>query len=361
MIPTIAEIRDQILADIQAELSLDAPLPPRSVWGVLATALAGALSLVYRFSAWTRRQIFTVTADRDALVLRGQEFGLSPKAASTWRGLVAATGVEGTAIPKGTLFQADSRVYAVREEAEIGAGATPVKMIALEAGAASDLDNGDALEIVTPRSGVNKDAVVISVENSGEDAEATEAYRRRLLQFQQARPQGGSAADYVLWATEVPGVVRAFAYRSAPGEVTVYPVLAGDGSERVPDGTKLSEVEAYLDDPVRRPLAATVSAAAPTTEEFDVTVVSANPNTPALRTAVENEFAKYFAARYPRQFADEIDPTDLTTTSELYRIAFEVGMTQVDLTMTPVSTGTPAVGYTLGEGEIAELRTVTWP
>ncbi|MCG8480457.1 MAG: baseplate J/gp47 family protein, partial [Spirochaetales bacterium] len=105
-IPTIQEIRDQILADIEAASGASAPLLPRSTWRIVATALAGALALVYRFGGWVRRQIFIATCDAAALSERGGELGLVPKAAVAWRGTARVTGIDGTTVPAGRLFRA---------------------------------------------------------------------------------------------------------------------------------------------------------------------------------------------------------------------------------------------------------------
>ena len=75
-IPTIATIRDQIIADIESKIGQTVPVLPKAFFRVLATALAGVLALLYRFGAWIYRQIFVATADAEALALRGAEFGV---------------------------------------------------------------------------------------------------------------------------------------------------------------------------------------------------------------------------------------------------------------------------------------------
>lgn len=360
MIPTIAEIRDQILADIQSELSLTAPLPPRSVWGILATAVAGALALVYRFAQWTRRQIFTTTADRDALILRGQEYGLTPTAAVAWQGTADATGTDGTALPQGTLFQFDSIVYRTRSTVEIS-GTTSVSVEALQAGATGTRENADVLEIVTPISGINKELTVTATTTTGEDAETTAAFRARLAQRQRNVPQGGAIPDWIRWTLEVPGIAEAKIDRPAAGSITTYPLLTTDDpTARIPGSTKLTEVLDYITDDRRSPIrAAAVNAVAPTELNFDVDISDLSPNTATVRSAIEDAITAHLYSRRPKQYSDEADPADVVSAARLTGIAINAGA-QVATVDLKNAGGTSITDYELEINELAKLRTLTW-
>ena len=91
-------------------------------------------------------------------------------------------------------------------------------------------------------------------------------------------PQGGAAPDYVGWAREVAGIVKAFAFRTGAGYVTVYPLQAITGADRIPAAPKIAEVEAYVGADERRPLCANVVGAAMVELDVDITITGLAPN-----------------------------------------------------------------------------------
>jgi uncharacterized phage protein gp47/JayE len=359
-IPTIAEIRDQILTDIQSGLGLTSPPLPRSAFGILATAVAGALALVYRFAAWVERQVFTATADRDALILRGNEYGLTPTPAQPWQGTATATGTDGTIIPLGTLYQINGTAYRVTTAATIS-GSTTIHIEALEAGDAQNRDNGDEMKLVTPIAGVDRVATIASTTQTGEDAETTEDYRARILQRQQNVPQGGAIPDWIRWTTEVAGISEAKIDRPAPGTITVYPLTDdADPANRIPGGAKLTEVEDYITDPTRAPIrAGSISVVAPTEVEFDVDIDDLSPDTAPVKTAIETAIEAHLYSRRPKQYSDEPDPRDVISAARLSAIAVSAGAEVATVTLKTAG-GSPITDYELDISELAKLRDLTW-
>lgn len=360
MIPTIVEIRDQILADIQTALDIDTPLAPRSVWGVVATALAGALSLVYRFGVWVRRQIFTATADEDALILRAAEYGLTRTPARAWQGNATATGVDGSTLPAGTLYANGDRVYAV-VNAVVISGATTILLRSLERGTAQNIDTGEIVELTQPVTGINREATIGATTQTAADVESLEALRSRLAARQSAQPQGGAIPDYVQWATEVPGIAEAYPHSPDPGVVNVYPLTDDpDPANRIPSGALLTEVTDYLNDDQRRVLGPiTVQALAFDELLFDVDISGLQPNDPATQASIENAIEAYIYARRPKIYSDDPDPLDVLSAAELTTVATGAGarIATVDLQN---AGGASITSYTLERYEIAKLRTLTW-
>lgn len=341
-IPTVAEIRDQILTDIESETGRQTPLLARATWRVLATALAGALALVYRLGLWARRQIFVATSEADALIERGAEDGLTPKPAVAWRGFATATGTAGTTVNAGRLYRRDQQTYVVEADVTLAVPADPpgapasavVTLIAEAAGEAGTVAPGTAVSLVTPLAGVERDATVfVYAEGAGpattigEDAETTEQFRSRVRQRRRYRPQGGAAADYVGWALEVPGVVRAFAYSPNAGQVNVYPLMGEGENDRIPNTDQLTQITAYLSSNERRPLGARVEAFAVAERTFNVTVNSFHLDTRrgATLEMVEAAARAYFLSRYPRQYDDEQGATDIISVAELSKAIFDAG------------------------------------
>lgn len=359
-IPTTTAIKAQIIADIEAALGQTTPLSPKSAWRVLAGALAGALSLGYRFALWAYRQIFAATADEAALIARGAQYGLAPSPAVAAILTAAATGTTGVTIPAGTLWAVGTVVYSQTADVDIALGTATVEVECLTAGDAGNLTNGETIALASPIAGVDAEATIASTVTTGEDEEDIESFRAQVQEREARRPQGGAAADYVQWALEVPGVVKAFAHRITPGYATVYPLVALTGAvgERLPDASKIAEVLAYLSDLHRKPLQSTPIVAAMTEVEFDVTITDLDPDTPAIRAAIEAALEAYLLTRYPKQYPDETAPTDVVSTAALSGVAVDAGMQSGVLTM-EVS-AVPLATRTLAAGELAIIGTVTW-
>jgi uncharacterized phage protein gp47/JayE len=357
---TIAQIRDQILTDIQSGLGLTSPPLPRSAFGILATAVAGALSLVYRFATWVQRQIFTATADRASLVLRGTEYGLTPTAAQPWQGTATTAGTDGTVLPAGTLYQKDGTAYRTRAQFTLF-GTTTITLESLDAGDALNLDTSDEIRLVTPITGVDRTATVASTTQTGEDAETDEAFRARILQRQRNQPQGGAIPDWIGWATAVPGIAEAKIDRPAAGTITVYPLTDDpDPANRIPSGAKLTEVEDYISDPIRSPIrAGSISVTAPTEVVFDVDISDLSPNTAPAKTAIEDAIEAHLYSRRPKQYSDEPDPIDTISAARLSAIAVSAGaeVATVDLKN---AGGSGITDYELDIHELAKLRDLTW-
>jgi uncharacterized phage protein gp47/JayE len=360
IIPTIAEIRDQILIDIQSGLGLTSPPLPRSAFGIVATAVGGALALVYRFANWLERQIFTSTADIDALIRRGTEYGITRTAAQTWQGTATATGTDGTTIPLGTLYQKDGVPYRVTEAVDIS-GATTVNLESLEAGSSVNLSVSDEIKLVSPITGVNRTATVASTTQTGEDAETTEALRTRILQRQQNVPQGGAIPDWIRWTLEVAGISEVKVDRPVAGTIVVYPLTDdADPANRIPGASKLTEVEEYISDQRRAPIrAGAITASAPTEVLFDVDISDLSPNTAAIRAAVEDAIEAHLYSRRPKQYSDEPDPIDVVSAARLSAIAVSAGaeVATVDLKN---AGGSSITDYSLDISELAKLRDLTW-
>ncbi len=359
-IPTIAEIRDQILSDIQSGLGVTTPLLPRSVFGILATAVAGVTVLIYRFAQFAQRQIFTQTADDDALDLRGAEYGLTRTPASEWRGQATITGTNGTVVPAGVLWQKDGRAYEMTNSAQIS-GTTTINLRSLELGAKNNLDNGTELLIVAPRTGVDRTAEITTTIQTAANPESTEAFRSRILQRQQNLPQGGAVPDWILFATSVPGIAEAYIERPLAGFVDIYPLTDDpDPNNRIPGSAKLTEVFNFVSDQRRAPIrAANIDVLAATEIEFDVDISNLSPTSPALQQRIEDAIEAYMFARRAKQYPDELQPVDVISAGEITRIAIDSGA-QVATVELKTAGGTPIVSQQLDPGELAKLRTVTF-
>lgn len=359
-IPTITELRQQILDDIYgAETS--SVLRPRALFTVLATAFAAVLHVGYRFGLWLFRQIFTVTMDEDALEFRSSEYGITRGAARPFQGTIAITGVDGTVVSSGELFQVGGVVYETTDSATVSSGTAENPVRSLGAGDSVNLQIGDALSIVTPREGLDGTATVATVTQSGEDPENVEDLRARLLFRQRNRPQGGATPDFIEWATSVPGIREAFVGRPQPGYVTVYPLADGAPESRIPTPSKLSEVSDYINDEQRHPFGRATTIAAMTELSFDVAVSNLTPNTPAMQALGEAAIRAYLFERRPRQYSREVDPPSRVSASGITSALNAAGATNSVVTLTDeIGTDVSGAGVRLSMGQLAKLGTLTW-
>ena len=360
-IPTIATIRDQIIADIESKIGQTVPALQKAFFRVLATALAGVLSLLYRFGAWAYNQIFVSTMDIDALRLRALELGMDPQISAISAVLTATvTGSNDFVTQAGWLWQVNGVVYEQQSDVAISAGTATITIECLTAGDIGNLGNGAIVSLATPHTGVDNDAIIASTTTTGEDEEDIETFRSRIETRQKNPPQGGAIPDYVNWALEVAGIVKAFAFNTAPGVVSVYPLIALTGT-RIPGSSKIAEVDAHLEDQYVKPLCANVITAAMTERTITPTVTSVLPDNASIRALIETAWSNYLLSRFPKQYADESPVVNVASKSGLSSEATGAGAQSITFTMVIDGSGTPIEEHTLLDSEIVKLGTVVWP
>jgi uncharacterized phage protein gp47/JayE len=246
----------------------------------------------------------------------------------------------------------------------IGGVAAPI-ITCLTLGTAGNLADGAPLTLVSPVAGIVSDAVVDTsgTITAGIDLQSVADWRAEVMTRIRYRPQGGAVPDYIIWALEVPGIIKAFVKSPAPGDVNVYPLIALTGAARVPAALKLAEVLAYLTDPIRKPLAANVYALAATERTCAVTITSATINGSALSAAqkqsVQDASDAALYASYPRQYPDEPAPTDTISTGIIWAALVAIGATATGVTIN--ISGIGGGPYVLPLGEIIKPNgVITW-
>ena len=357
-IPTITEIKEQILSDIETATGKTAPLLPISVWSVISTALAGALYLVYKFIDWTRKQIFVNTADYEGLILIGQEYGLFPNVSQEWRGTATITGTNGTNIPIGKIYTRGNFAYQVTVLATISSGSATLVLESLTSGSGPNLIATDILTESNPTVGLSSTITIATITQSGRDEESIENFRNRISLRQKFPPQGGSVSDYVQWTLEVPGISEAFPFLDSPGIIYVYPLLETTNPlNRIPDNSKLTEVENYLNSYPLRPLNANINTSAFTEITINVAISNLQVDTPALRATIESEITDYFFSRRPLLFPNETEPKNNISVSECITLATLAGAKSLGITLTASGKTFP---YTLDDDELSKPGTFSW-
>lgn len=225
--PTLTQLRDQVAQQISAALPGSDPLLRFSNLAILGEVQAAIVYLLYGYIDWAAQQAVPFTAGDEFLEAWAALKGVSRLGASSAAGTVIFTGTNGTNIPSGTvLIRADGWKYETAASGTISAGTATVAAQAT-AGAAGNAAAGSLLSLYAAIPGINTSATVGTVFTGGSDIETDDSLRSRMLLAFQSPARGGSKADYLRWAREVPGVTRAWClpHVDGAGTVAVYVML----------------------------------------------------------------------------------------------------------------------------------------
>lgn len=358
-IPTVKDLKETFISTYEAESGSTVPRVQVSWISIVATVYAACTALLYRAIKWASEQQVPQTADEGTLGYMAEVRGITRKAAATTTLQLAAKGTAGTVIPAGMLWNIGGKVYEQTEAVELVSTEEAALFAASAAkpGAQYNQTPGTQAEPSSPIAGLSETEVK-SVLVQGFDEETLPEFRQRVTESFRKTPQGGSAADYVNWALECDGIIRAFAKRAGQNSVTVYPLVALSGKNRVPPKDKLDEVSAYVDDTSRRPLCVTANAAPCEELKCDVAFTGTTQVAENTRLAVEDALKTYFYAAYPRQFSDEFNATDVISVGGIWTILKDLGVHPKSVAL--CVGGTECTARTLQIGEIAAPGRVTW-
>jgi len=172
--------------------------------------------LLYAMCDYFLKNTFGDTADREYLIERAKERGLSPKKA-TYAVVKGAFTPETLNIPIGSRFSYDAVNYEVTEKLANGSYLLKCET----AGTAGNLPEGRLVPIDYIEG--LQTATLTEVTVPGEDEEDTEVFRARYLASFDSQAYGGNIADYKEKVNAIDGV----------GGVKVYPIWNGGGTVKV--------------------------------------------------------------------------------------------------------------------------------
>lgn len=345
--PSLPEIVSRILSDVETRLATG-KLLARSFLAIMARAYAGAVHLVYGYIAWAIQQLFPDTAIAEYMTRWASIWGVQRTAATYATGNVIFTGVNGTVVPEGTrLKRSDGAFFLTTASGAVTGGSVTIAVKAVNAGSAGNTPGSSAIAMVNAIAGISTGATTdASGLTGGLDSESDESLRAKLIDRIQQAPHGGALFDYVKWAKEVAGVTRAWAYSNPTGLGTVGLTFVMDGlPDNIPDAGKVAEVQAYIDDPSRRPATADLTVYAPIGVPLDFTI-EISPDTADVRAAVEESLRDLL-----RRTAE---PGGTILLSKI-REAVSVAAGENDNSVT-----VPSADVTHTTGQIATFGVITW-
>jgi uncharacterized phage protein gp47/JayE len=241
--PTISDINNTIIAQLETSLGQTIPFLPKSFIRVLAKTLAGLFVVLYKYGGFIFLQMFVKTALNEETTINGKSLnpliewgrliGTGDPIAATQAELVIDITVinQAGSLPSGTqlLNNGNGVTYITIGSVLLNSATVQATIRAVSdqqggggAGAIGNLSPGDVVSFANSVANVNNDAVVASQTVTGANAESTEVYRQRVVDRFQKRPQGGAYSDYELWGEEVPGIINVYPYTGNPGQVNVY-------------------------------------------------------------------------------------------------------------------------------------------
>ena len=340
--PSLSDLIERTNAGIESRLTV--PQTRRSNAKVYSRVIAGAEHELYGYIAFLEKQLFADSCTDEYLDRKCSVYGITRKAATKASGNVKFT-FSGSAvdIPSGTILQSDDGVqYATTSSVDATTGIASLE--ALESGEGGNYEEGGAMTLTSPIAGVLSEATSQGIAG-GTDAEDDESLRARLLEHIRERPHGGTASDYVMWAKEVAGVTRAWAYPLEDGDGTVVVRFVCDDLDDItPTKAMVQKVQDYID--TVRPVTADVTVMAPVVKAVNVTIDSLLPSTTAVQSAVEDELRSLFKA--------EAIPGGSIYISHI-RAAISAAAGEIDHELV-----SPTANVTAGANELLTLGSITW-
>lgn len=390
--PTINSLRDTILGQIETALSSTLPaFLPKAFTRVLAKALAAVVLILYKYGGFIFLQMFVRHASDQPTEINGQTVtplqewgelvGIGPPGSGTRAELridVTVTNQMGVLPSGAALTNTDNGVtYITLAAVPLDASVVQVTIRARAdqsntggVGAIGNLDPGDTVQFVNPQPNVAQAATVDSQTVTGANLERTGAYRQRVLDKFQKRPQGGAYADYEQWGEEAEGIINVYPYTGDPGEVDVYSEATVSSSGN-PDGIPTpAQLQAVLDLinfdqnglATRRPANAWVNSLPITRTGFDVVVdgIAGVGDLGQVQANITTLITNFFFGSEPFIVGLSVPPrTDIITRTRISSLVEDVvtaaGGTFTSVTFELNSGGGPIESYQLGEGEKAKL------
>lgn len=298
--PTLRNVRELVRDSVRANLPGSDANVPNSLLRVMSDAMGALCHLVLQYIDWLSKQLLPDTAEKEFLDRHGAIWLVNSdgtkgrKQATLAFGSISITGTAGVVVPLGSTLTnapADGEIFAYEtlEQVNVGLTPTPVKVRALDAGAAGNLGAGALMAFNPTLNGVDRNTTVIAIAG-GADTETDDELRARILLRIQQPPMGGDETDYEAWVLAVPGVTRAWCNPLEMGIGTVTVRFMMDDLRADSGGIPLAEdvvaVEAYLD--TVRPVAVKdFFVAAPIPFPINIGISALVTDSAATREAIE--------------------------------------------------------------------------
>lgn len=245
--PTLPQLIDTIRGDLLTRFNEDSVLR-RLDEEVYARVQAAAIHTLYGYIDYLVRNILPDLADEDWLTRHGNIKRCPRKGATKASGFVRWEGVQNAiSLPADTaIHRDDGQLYTTTASATSAKGVLRVPVVAKSSGQAGNCEDGIALRLATPISGLSSTGYADNI-RTGADIEDLDSWRQRIMARWYDTPQGGADSDYVRWAKEVLGISRAWTHRHKNGIGTVGVMVASnDVDHSAPTQEILTKVRDHI-------------------------------------------------------------------------------------------------------------------
>lgn len=388
-IPTITELYNDILADLQAQYGISIPVFGKNFLRVLAIVQAGKLKLYYLAIANLQKNIFVDTAEQESIGGTLERFGRiklnrNPFPARAGEYTAEVTGTIGAVIPAQTTFKSNDdstspgKLYILDAAYTLIATTDEITIRALETGLDARLEVGDELTATAPIALVNKIATITAETIEPSAAETIEDYREKTLDAYRLEPQGGAGTDYRLWAADAQGVKQTYPYAKTGvvGEINLYveaTIADSTDGKGTPSALLLADVEEVVEfDPDttrplsergRRPLGVfMVHYLAVTVREIDINISGFSGLTSEIQTAITEALETEINLIRPFVASCDIlsEKNDILDTNKIIASILNTRPGSVFGTITLEVDGSPYSTFTFVDGNIPYLNSVTF-
>lgn len=343
--PTLAENISMLRTDLFTQLDLNDTLR-RMDEDVRAKVYAAALHTVYGYIDYLAVNMLPDLCDEAWLKRHAAMKRCPRKSATSAAGYMRWDGVnDGLTVTAGCVIQRDDLLqYTATVDATSSGGVLRVPIVCSTPGAIGNADDGTALILVTPIVGLPSagmsDAVV-----GGFDTEDIETWRARVIERYYWTPLGGADGDYAVWAKEVAGITRTWAYRHWMGTGTIGVMVASsDLVNPIPDAATVDAVKDHIE-PLAPVAGSDLYVFAPVAKVVDFEILL-SPDTPEIRAAVTAELRSFLLRDgYPK---GEL---------ELSRINEAVSIATGEYSHRLIA---PSASVPIAQNELAVLGVILW-
>ncbi len=171
--PSINDIAAQIVADIESKTNQTIPPLAKSVFNVMAFALAGVWIILYKYGSWAFNQIFPQLADETFLQLLGENKRVTRTPAVAWQGQIEIGVKSNTDLQAGSQLvnNATGVIYLTTAVTSITTPTHILDVISVTQGEIGNLQDAQEINFVNPLPNVERRAIVDSTTLSGADKE----------------------------------------------------------------------------------------------------------------------------------------------------------------------------------------------
>lgn len=388
-LPTLSELYDGILSDLQAQYGVTISFFGKSALRVIAAVQAGKFKLFYLVLGNLQKNIFVDTADSESIGGTLERFGRvklgrNPFPAVAGVYIAEVTGTIGATIKAVTTFKSDDTatspgmLFILDNAYTLVSSPDTIILRALKPGEISKLDIGNTLTATSPIAFVNS-SVAVTVETVQPlDAEDLESYRNAIIQSWRLETQGGSTTDYRLWSQDTHGLrfVYPYAKSGAPNEINLFieaNIADSTDGKGTPSALMLAEVETVVElnpnvslpilERGRKPLGVFDVHYLPVTiKQVDIVITGAVGFTPEIKAALLIAITDAVNLIRPFVSAGDVlsNKNDVLDVNKIIGIIITSNPGSIFSTVSFSIDLTPLLTYTFIDGNIPFLNSVTY-